>query len=289
MARGKHTRESIITELQETARRLDQRSLTKGEVAKHVSASLSSIRYRFGTLGDALEAAGLERHAPGWNLPRGPRITEEELLSALADVEDAVGRPPGHNDVNAHGKHSTTPYRKRWGNWAAVLRRYEAWKQETEHVQGADTAPSRGHPPAPRDPQPPVAPAPHPQPVSVPQAAQRPTQYFGEPIQFRGLQHAPTNEQGVVLLFGMVCQELGFRVEAVQQGFPECIAKYCDDPKTNRWAAARIEFEFRASAFHDHGHSAEGCDFIVCWENDWCDCPLSVIELKSEIQKLSSR
>lgn len=48
---------------------------------------------------------------------------------------------------------------------------------------------------------------------------------FGDPIDFRGLRHEPVNEQGVVFLFGMVARELGYLVEAVQGGFPDCEAK----------------------------------------------------------------
>ena len=39
---------------------------------------------------------------------------------------------------------------------------------------------------------------------------------FGEPIDFRGLRHAPINELGVVFLFGAVSRELGFIVESIQ-------------------------------------------------------------------------
>src|SRR6185295_17999391 len=51
----------------------------------------------------------------------------------------------------------------------------------------------------------------------------RPT--YGNPIDFRGLRHEPVNEDGVVFLFGMVAKELGYMVEAVQAGFPDCEAK----------------------------------------------------------------
>jgi hypothetical protein len=49
------------------------------------------------------------------------------------------------------------------------------------------------------------------------------TTEFGQPINFRGLRHAPINEQGVVFLFGMVSYELGFIVEAVMP--PTLIAR----------------------------------------------------------------
>ena len=28
------------------------------------------------------------------------------------------------------------------------------------------------------------------------------------------------------------------------------------------------------------------CDLIVCWENNWPECPLEVIELKTEFERL---
>jgi hypothetical protein len=87
----------------------------------------------------------------------------------------------------------------------------------------------------------------------------------------------------------MVSRELGFSVEALQQGFPDCEGKYLHDKSRKLWAKARIEFEFRASNFREHCHDPNECDVIVCWENDWLDCPLRVIELKSEIMRLPSR
>lgn len=113
-------------------------------------------------------------------------------------------------------------------------------------------------------------------------------QLYGEPIDFRGLRHAPINEQGVVFLFGMICRELGYSVEAIQQGFPDCEAKYLCDQKKNLWAKASIEFEYKASSFQTHGHDPDNCDVIVCWINDWPNCPLEVIELKNAISELKT-
>jgi hypothetical protein len=112
---------------------------------------------------------------------------------------------------------------------------------------------------------------------------------YGAPINFRGLRHAPTNELGVVYLFGMVSAELGISVEAVQPAFPDCQAKRCVDDRQNCWQLVRIEFEFRSSNFRDHGHDPAGCDLIVCWEHDWPDCPLEVIELRAVIAKLDNQ
>jgi hypothetical protein len=42
----------------------------------------------------------------------------------------------------------------------------------------------------------------------------------------------------------------------------------------------RIEFEFESKSFVWHGHDAKECDLIVCWENNWPECPLEVVELR---------
>lgn len=111
---------------------------------------------------------------------------------------------------------------------------------------------------------------------------------YGSLLNFRGLQHAPINEQGVVFLFGMVAQELGFIVESVASGYPDCEAKRCVDKNQNYWQKARIEFEYQSRNFRDHSHDPHGCDLIICWENNWPECPIEVLELRKEIPKLSS-
>jgi hypothetical protein len=115
--------------------------------------------------------------------------------------------------------------------------------------------------------------------------ADRPT--YGNPIDFRGLRHEPVNEQGVVFLFGMVAKELGYMVEAVQTGFPDCEAKR--QVGANNWQRVRIEFEFESRNFRDHGHLCDGCDVIVCWRHNWPECPpqMEVVELSSVINTLS--
>jgi hypothetical protein len=109
---------------------------------------------------------------------------------------------------------------------------------------------------------------------------------YGQPMDFRGLRHEPVNEQGVVLLFGMVAKELGYTVEAVQSGFPDCEAKRQIAP--HRWQRVHLEFEFESRNFRDHGHPATGCDVIVCWRHNWPDCPphLEILELSSLIKSL---
>ena len=120
--------------------------------------------------------------------------------------------------------------------------------------------------------------------VRYPHLDGRPT--YGQPMDFRGLRHEPVNEQGVVLLFGMVAKELGYTVEAVQSGFPDCEAKRQIAPQ--RWQRVHLEFEFESRNFRDHGHPLTGCDVIVCWRHNWPACPahIEILELSSLLPSL---
>lgn len=104
---------------------------------------------------------------------------------------------------------------------------------------------------------------------------------LGAPTRIPGLAHEPVNEMGVVLLFGMLAQKLGFIVEAVQSSFPDCEAKWEVEP--GRWQRIRIEFEYESRNFKDHGHDPKGCDLLVCWRHNWKNAPaeLEILELSS--------
>lgn len=110
----------------------------------------------------------------------------------------------------------------------------------------------------------------------------------GRLINFRGLVYAPTNEQGVVFLFGKTAHEFGMYVELIRTGYPDCIAKRYIGK--DRWEDIKIEFEFKSSEFLRHKHKPEEVDMIVCWEHDWKDCPKSieVLELKEEINNFEN-
>jgi hypothetical protein len=107
----------------------------------------------------------------------------------------------------------------------------------------------------------------------------------GDLINFRGLVYSPVNEDGVVFLFGRVVDDLHMYIEEIKPGFPDCVARRFTG---KGWERTLIEFEYLSSNFKQHGHNAEDCDVIVCWEHDWKGCPLEVIELKTEIQNMAS-
>lgn len=274
----KHSREQIIQTLQNLSVRLGTKKLSTKDVAQAIP--LSVVNGYFGSTGKALEAAGLESTPPGENLRgRQSRISDEDLFRALLEVERKLGKEPGFNDCLAHGEYSRKPY-KRFGKWPEVMAFYRKWKASNSIV-------GKGAPPVTSVLA--VAEEAKEIPVLIPSQkikSKAPAQYYGELINFRGLRHAPINEQMVVFLFGMVNQELGFVVDLVQQGFPDCKGMFREK---GRLAEVRIEFEYKASSFKEAGHDPDQCDFIVCWENDWPNCPIDVIELKTEILKLPAK
>ena len=108
----------------------------------------------------------------------------------------------------------------------------------------------------------------------------------GDLINFRGLVYAPLNENGVIFLFGKIAADLNMYVEEIKPGFPDCIARRFTG---KGWERVTVEFEFASMNFKTHGHEAGDCDLIVCWEHDWPECPLEVIELKSETKGLPNQ
>lgn len=112
---------------------------------------------------------------------------------------------------------------------------------------------------------------------------------YGEPLGLAAMAHAPTNELGVLFLFGIVAADLGFRVERLQAAFPDCEAKREVAP--GKWELVFIELEIYSRNFKLHRHNPRGCHAIVCWKHNWPDCPewLEVIELSKVVKRLGER
>jgi len=110
---------------------------------------------------------------------------------------------------------------------------------------------------------------------------------LGAPMDLPGFLFEPTNEMGVVLLFGMLFWRMGFIIESAQIGYPDCRAKLEVEP--GRWQDVGIEFELYSRHFLAHRHDPRRADFIVCWIQNWKNCPsnLQVIELREIVRKLS--
>ena len=105
----------------------------------------------------------------------------------------------------------------------------------------------------------------------------------GDPINVNGFIYGPINEMGVVFLFSKLQDKLGIVIENIQAAFPDARGRR----KTSKgWEEVWIEFEYVSSNFKQHGHEPKDCDLIVCWEHDWMECPLEVIELKKVVSEL---
>lgn len=269
-------REDVIREATAVAARLGVTTLTLNDFLRESGVTRHQVYALFpeGGWTTVLQAAGLDLR------PQDSPLTDNDLLAEFHRVAQELGRIPTWRFFQDQANVSSDTVRRRFGGLEGTLKHYREWLERTKpgspFLQELATS-SRHEVPVPPRPLGPVGPGHWPRTAGT---------EFGAPINFRGLQHAPINEQGVVYLFGMVSYELGFRVEAVQSGFPDCEAKRCVDTKSNRWQRVRLEFEFRSSNFREHRHDPSGCDMIVCWEHDWTDCSLEVLELRSVIDGL---
>jgi len=107
----------------------------------------------------------------------------------------------------------------------------------------------------------------------------------GPRSQIPDLVYEPVNEQGVIFLFARYHKELGIEyIEGIQQGFPDAFGRR-KIGKTE-YEPVDIEFEFKSLDFKNHQHDPNQCDIIVCWEHNWKECPIEVIELKTAISKM---
>lgn len=114
--------------------------------------------------------------------------------------------------------------------------------------------------------------------VSIPRRVFAGRPLMGAPMRLRGMAREPVNEMGIVCLFALLGPRLGFEIEALQAGYPDCLAKWEVEP--GKWQAVRIEFEFESRKFREHRHDPEQCDIIVCWRHNWKSCPKHIVVIE---------
>lgn len=284
MSKDQPTHEEIVTAIRAAADRLGH-APSRAEFRAATGVTEYWILGVFASWRDAVRAAGFEPDSS--NI----KLTDDELWSDWASLVRQRRHIPTRSMYRRDGRYSAAVYEKHFGPWSGLpdkFRQFAADKAEWQDVVAL--LPLRSGHSATRPimvpPTDPVRAEPQSPTARHPRLDDRPT--YGDPIDFRGLRHEPVNEQGVVFLFGMVARELGYMVEAVQTGYPDCEAKR--QVGAGKWQRVRIEFEFESRNFRDHGHAAEGCDLIVCWRHNWSDCPehLEVVELRSVIPSLAS-
>lgn len=256
------------------------------EFTAHVQVSQYSLFRLFPKWNDAVRAAGLQPN----RLPTRPE--DSELLRNWGETVRKKRAIPSRWAYRLAGKYYPLTLAKRFGGWESVpqaFRNFAKDKREWRDVLALLPAP------LPEEERIVVAPcrgALQRVPTSAVRTSSKVCPYkrrkdratYGNPMHLPGFRHEPVNEQGVVLLFGMLAKDLGYMIEAIQRGFPDCEAKRQIGPE--RWQRVNIEFEFESKNFHQHGHLATGCDIIVCWRHNWPDCPkhLEILELSRVIK-----
>ena len=261
-----HSKDEMIAALRALAARVDARELTQHRFLVDAGCSAYAIRRRCGSWDALCRDAGVAPRRPN------ARIPDDALFAAMRDAFLAAGGVGTIAAFAPHFAYSVGPLWARFGAWPEALARFRDWARKHapefpffDQLARATAGGSR-----PRQP---------PRETGFARAGEpRPC---GAPVRLGALLHAPINENGVILAFGMFADRLGFAIESVAAGFPDCIAKRRLGEE--RWQTVRIEFEFKSRSFRDHGHDPTGCDLIVCWTHDWADCPLEVIELKSAL------
>jgi Homing endonuclease associated repeat len=277
------------------------------ELVKLERLDRTEIRKHFGNYKYALEACNLE-------IPeRGRKLEMGRLFEDWAGVVRKLKKLPSVFEYEQNSRYTEKPLSSRFGTWAQVpgaLKMYaaqqglaEEWRdvmelvEEQEKRAELERRSARGF----------LGARPSGRPCGGPEGGpggatagelsgeaslsamvlavtdeSRPV--YGVVIGTHAHVYAPTNESGVVCLFGAMAQQLGFMVLRIQTEFPDCEALM--QVEEDRWERVRIEFEYESRNFLKHMHEASGCDLIVCWRHNWLECPMDVVELKGELPKL---
>jgi len=267
------SKEEVIKVIQECAAQLGHPP-SYVELIKLNKLRISAIKRNFGSYTRALLASGLEGTGPGY-LTRQRRLFED-----WAGLVRMHGKIPTITEYHRRGAFSVRPLLrlyKRWTNVPAGLLDYcrkegleSEWRDVVDLIATRlkdPTGESRTLFPD--------------HPLNL---LNRPL--YGNPLTLTPLTYAPTSEGGVIFLFGAMARELGYAVSRIQPGFPDCEAMR--EVRPGQWQYVRIEFEFESRNFMVHDHPVPGCDVIVCWNHNWEDCPLEVIELKKVMEKKHS-
>lgn len=262
------TKEDVITAIKELAARAG-RTPTYPEMRRAIKISERQIEHLFGCYTKALKECGLEP------LRRNAPVTMKVLFRQWAGVVRKLGRLPTANEYEFHAQRSPHVLRRRcvsWKNVPLVMKRFgdemELWQEWEDVREVIETAEAKERA------------------ITALREAQgneedwkisgAPT--YGEPIISPALAHAPTNEAGVLVLFGSLAAELGYLILHMQTGFPDCVA--LRRIGGDRCQLTKIELEYESRNFREHKHDPQGCDLIVCWNHNWPECPVRVLELK---------
>ena len=268
------TKEEVMTAIQECTANLGHVP-SYNELERLTKVRKRAISTNFGSYSGALNACGLQREGAGYEVSPMP------LFLDWASLARRLGKVPSIGEYGLHGRYSVRPLLRCYRAWRHVpagmveFAKKEGlegeWKDVIDIITRHQEHKGRwGWMSAPAN-------------ATVTDArlwTDRPV--YGTPFLTSSLAHAPMNESGVIFLFGTMARELGFMVTRIQTEFPDCEAMWELEP--GKWQRVRIEFEYESRNFLAHMHPVRECDLIVCWNHNWKDCPLRVLELKSKMK-----
>lgn len=275
----KKSKAEVIEAIRSVSKSIGSDVLSRSKFLKSTDVTIRDILRYFPKWSDACREAGVKHDSSH------DRISDDDILADWGLVTRSLGAVPSVTEYGVRGKYGRNTF-KRFGAWTDVPGAFRnsfadsgGWGDVLEIVElHSQRLKPRKTVFKPK--------------ISRQRRVQRwheklsSRPIYGDPIDFRGLRHKPVNEQGVVFLFGMVARELGYLVEAVQSGFPDCEAKR--KISKGQWQPVKIEFEFESRNFVVHGHDPKNCDVIVCWTDNWAECPadIEVLALSEAIKKL---
>jgi hypothetical protein len=268
-------KEELITVIKEFASEIGH-TPSRPELQAAGKASKYDITKHFGTFAKALDACGLARTGAGFE------VTWEALFQEWAAIVRNLGRIPTLVEYEKRSKHSSRPLLSRCKSWKQVpkrvleyarLGRLEGdWDDVLDIILRYLKVTEFRRKPSGSDPD-----------LTSKSKLISTQPVYGSPLFPFPVTFAPTNEAGVVVLFAIMAQDLGFVITMVQTDFPDCEAMR--EVERGRWQRVRIEFEFESRNFQLHRHAAQDCDLIICWNHNWEESPLEVLELKRAIKR----
>ena len=299
------TKQQIMAAIVECEEKL-RRTPSFIELAKLTGVTRKQVRWHFGDYRKALKACGLEGSRGGG----GSKIEMETLFRDWMGVVRKLKKIPTTSEYVKAGKYSQTPLMMRFGIWAnvaegmKVFAQQKKWTEEWKDVleiigthqgkrqdrRGISAAGIAGAARSGADQKfHPTVSTKSMERMAHPQGPDDTAKYgdvlkqmqereaFGKLMRPGPMICAPTNEQGVLFLFGARAEELGFAVLMIRTEYPDCIA--FRQVSEDRMELVKLEFEFESKNFLKHMHDASKCDAIVCWRHNWKECPVEVIEL----------
>jgi hypothetical protein len=284
------TKQQIISAVLECNEQLG-RVPTNTDLNKKMAVSRKMVRQHFSNYGKLLAECGLS------GLGSGYKAAMEDVFLDWAKLVRTLQRLPTIGEYEIGSKFSVRPLVTRFGTWSQapyglkLFAEEKGWTEEWKDVLAmvdakAQQDEARGALMSEQGPEN-VRRARKLARKQGPESPQRlriNREVYGGLVRPFPLLCAPVNEMGVVFLFGAMAERLGFAVLRIRMEYPDCEALM--QVGENRLDLVKIEFEYESRNFLKHMHEVNDSDVIVCWKHNWPECPLEVIELSKEIEKI---